>query len=42
MLIHNYDKCPKILNTLYHTFLGLNCAFYAVVSFCGMANSGDP
>ena len=25
-------KCPKILNTLFHTFFGLNFAYYAVVS----------
>ena len=27
-----YGKCPLISNTLFHTFFGINFAFYEVVS----------
>ena len=40
-----YDKFPKILNTSFNPFFGLNFAFYAVASSntdSGMANSVDP
>ena len=42
--LRNYGKCPKISNTLLHTFWLVNCVFYAVVSLntCGVANSIDP
>ena len=40
-----YGKCPKIFNTLFHTFFCLNFAFYAFFFFLkflsGMANSVD-
>ena len=32
-ILYEYNKCPKISNTLFHTFFGLNfIAFNAVVS----------
>ena len=30
--LEKYGKFPKISNTLFHPFFGLNFAFYAVVS----------
>ena len=39
-----YDKCPKISNTLLHTFFGLNFAFMQLflIIFSEVANSVDP
>ena len=39
-----YGKCPKISNTLFHTFIGLNFAFYTGFRkiLSGMANNVDP
>ena len=38
---HLYDKCPKILKTLFHTILSLFMQLFLEI-LSGMANSVDP
>ena len=42
--VFKLGKSPKISNSSFHTFFGLNFAFYAVLSlmFSGMANGVGP